>query len=133
METVLPMLSSRNFVRKTAAPLAFLASFAGVSPAFAHAFLKHSVPAAGSTVKMPPPALLLAYTEDLEVPFCTVTVISAAGAAVQTAKPQPVTGHRDEISVPIHITKPGRYTVSWHALSVDTHKTQGRFNFIVSY
>jgi copper resistance protein C len=27
--------------------------------------------------------------------------------------------------------RPGRYSVTWHALSVDTHKTQGSFSFQV--
>jgi hypothetical protein len=26
---------------------------------------------------------------------------------------------------------PGSYRVQWHALSVDTHKTEGRFSFTV--
>ncbi|MFZ0396695.1 MAG: copper resistance protein CopC [Methyloceanibacter sp.] len=27
--------------------------------------------------------------------------------------------------------RPGHYSVTWHALSVDTHKTQGSFSFQV--
>lgn len=101
------------------------------APAFAHAFLKQADPAVGSIVPTAPSALLLSFTEDLEVPFCTVTVTGGAGNPVQTAKPQPVPGHPDEISIPLRITAPGRYTVTWHALSVDTHKTQGAFSFTV--
>ena len=107
-------------------------SLASISPAFAHAFLKTATPAVGSTVATPPAALVLNYTESLEVPFCTVTVTDAAGHQVQTAKPQAVPGHPAELSVPLHITAPGKYHVVWHALSVDTHKTQGTFNFTVS-
>jgi len=111
--------------------LTLLFTLAATAPAFAHAFLKQAVPAVGSIVPTPPPALLLTYTEDLEIPFCTVTVADSAGNPVQTAKPQPVPSHPDEISIPLHITAPGRYTVTWHALSVDTHKTQGSFSFTV--
>lgn len=111
---------------------AVLLSLAAGSPAFAHAFLTKASPAVGSTVATPPAALVLSYTEDLEVPFCTVTVTDAAGRPVQTAKPQAVPGHADELSVPLHITAPGKYHVTWHALSVDTHKTQGDFSFTVS-
>ncbi len=103
----------------------------GAVPAFAHAFLTHASPPVGSTVATPPVALVLSYTEDLEVPFCTVTVTNAAGLQVQTAKPLPVPGHPDEITVPLHITTPGKFFVTWHALSVDTHKTQGNFSFTV--
>jgi copper resistance protein C len=119
-------------VIKIFTPCVALFSLACVSPAFAHAFLVHASPAVGSSVATPPAALVLSYTEDLEVPFCTVTVTNAAGTQVQTAKPQAVPGHPAELRVPLHITAPGKYHVTWHALSVDTHKTQGDFNFTVS-
>jgi len=117
---------------KSFAPLACILALASVTPAFAHAFLKHATPGVGSVVAAPPASLLLAYTENLEVPFCTVTVTGPAGAQVQTARPRPVPGEPAEIAVPVHITAPGTYKVSWHALSVDTHKTQGTFSFTVS-
>jgi methionine-rich copper-binding protein CopC len=117
---------------KFLAPLALLVSSLSVSPAFAHAFLVKASPSAGSTVTTPPSVLLMTFTEALEVPFCSVTVANAAGAAQQTAKPQPVPGHPDELSVPLQITAPGKYSVTWHALSVDTHKTQGHFTFTVA-
>jgi methionine-rich copper-binding protein CopC len=100
------------------------------APAFAHAFLKHASPGVGAMVKTPPPALVLTYTEDLEVPFCKVVVTGPGGAQV-SAKPRAVPGHRDELSVPLHITAAGTYHVTWHALSVDTHKTEGSFSFTV--
>ena len=111
---------------------AILLSLASVTPAFAHAHLVSATPAVGSTVTTPPAALVLNYTESLEVPFCTVTVTDAAGHQVQTGRPQAVPGHPAELSVSLHITAPGKYHVTWHALSVDTHKTQGNFNFTVS-
>jgi methionine-rich copper-binding protein CopC len=42
-----------------------------------------------------------------------------------------VPGHADELTVPLHITAPGKYIVTWHALSADTHKTKGSFSFTV--
>ena len=117
---------------KFLAPLVLLVSTLSVSPAFAHAFLVKASPSVGSTVTTPPSVLLMTFTEALEVPFCSVTVTNAAGAAQQTAKPQPVPGHPDELSIPLHITAPGKYSVTWHALSVDTHKTQGHFTFTVA-
>jgi len=110
---------------------AILFSLASLSQASAHAFLVHANPPVGSTVGEAPSALRLTYTESLEVPFCTVTVTDAAGRPVQTGRPQAVPGHGDEMSVPLHISAPGKYRVTWHALSVDTHKTQGSFTFTV--
>jgi len=34
-----------------------------------------------------------------------------------------------ELKVPLKPLPPGTYTVDWHALSVDTHTTQGHFTF----
>jgi methionine-rich copper-binding protein CopC len=31
-----------------------------------------------------------------------------------------------------HALKPGSYTVTWHVLSVDTHRTEGSYSFTVS-
>jgi hypothetical protein len=118
-----------KFPRNLALGLCLLA--AAASAARAHAFLKHANPVPGSTVAERPASLLLTYTEDLAVPFCTVTVTDSAGHAVQTAKPEPVPGHADELTVPLHITAPGKYIVTWHALSADTHKTKGSFSFTV--
>ena len=86
----------------------------------------------GAVVASAPKALTLRYTEDLEVPFCTVIVTNKTGQQVNMGKPQPVPGHPDELSVPVNITMPGKYKVSWHALSVDTHKTQGDYSFTVA-
>lgn len=112
-------------------PLAALA-WLGAGPALAHAFLKKSDPPAGSTVHAAPEFLRLTYTEDLNIAFCTVTVTGPDGANDAAGKPQPVPGHRNEMQVPLHITRPGRISVTWHALSVDTHKTQGQFSFTVA-
>jgi copper resistance protein C len=108
-----------------------LASLAGFSPAFAHAFLVKADPAVGSTVAAAPHQMLMTYTEGLDVPFCSVTVKSATGTVVN-GKPHSVAGHSNEMSVPLHITAPGTYSVTWHAVAVDTHRTQGNFKFTVA-
>ncbi len=104
----------------------------GTVPAQAHAFLVKSDPAVGSTVKPAPKTLLLSFTEDLEVPFCSVTVVDGMGMNDTAGKPRGVPGHADEIAVPLNIAMPGKILVTWHAVSVDTHKTQGSFYFTVS-
>lgn len=119
-----------NFTRSFAAGL-LVAAFGGM-PAFAHAFLQKSDPPVGSTVSTAPKTLLLSFTEDLEVPFCTVTVTDGMGMNDAAGKPQAVPGHPNEMQVPLKITMPGKIFVSWHALSVDTHKTQGDFSFTVA-
>ena len=102
-----------------------------ISPTFAHAFLVKSNPPVGSTVTTAPKVLVLSFTEDLEVPFCTVTVTDSMGMNA-AGEPQSVPGHPDELRVPLNITRPGKIAVAWHALSVDTHKTEGSFSFTVA-
>jgi methionine-rich copper-binding protein CopC len=104
----------------------------GTTPALAHAFLVKSDPPVGSTLSAAPKMLVLSYTEALEIPFCIVTVTDSMGMNDAAGKPQPVPGHPNEMQVPLNIQMPGRITVAWHALSVDTHKTQGSFSFTVA-
>lgn len=111
-------------------PLALLLSLAA-GPALAHAHLVKAEPAAGS-IGPAPTTLTMYFTESVAVPFCTVTVTDSNGSPQQTAKPQAVPGHDDELAIPLHITAPGTYHVTWHALSTDTHKTHGSFTFTVS-
>jgi methionine-rich copper-binding protein CopC len=37
------------------------------------------------------------------------------------------------LSVQLPKLVPGTYTVSWHVTSVDTHKTEGNFQFTVTH
>jgi methionine-rich copper-binding protein CopC len=118
------------FTRSIAAGL--LAACLGAMPAFAHAFLVKSDPPVGSTVNAAPKMLVLTYTEDLEIAFCTVTVTDGMGMNDATGKPQAVPGHPNEMQVPLNIQMAGKIFVAWHALSTDTHKTQGTFSFTVA-
>jgi methionine-rich copper-binding protein CopC len=109
-----------------------LAALMGGSPAFAHAFLVKSDPPVGSTVSAAPKTLLLTFTEGLEIPFCHVAVTDGMGMNDATGGPQAVPGHPEEMIVPLNIMMPGQIIVTWHAVSVDTHKTQGSFSFTVA-
>lgn len=112
--------------------LLVLFTLAGASPAFAHAHLTHSLPAAGAVIASAPKTLTLFFTEAVEPKFCKVQVVDSMGMHAETAAPQPVPGHPDELSVPVKFSMPGRYEVTWHALSVDTHKTQGSYSFTIA-
>jgi copper resistance protein C len=110
--------------------LCTLATISG-GPALAHAHLTTSTPASGAVLQKAPKTLLLTYTEDLDIAFCTVTVTDGMGMNDAAGKPQPVPGHPNELLVPLNIAMAGKITVAWHALSTDTHKTQGSFSFTV--
>ncbi len=108
--------------------LAFAASVAGVSAASAHAQLVRAEPGVGSTVAAPS-RIILHFSESVVPGFCGVAVTDAAGLAAKTGKPS---GQGADLTVPVSGLRAGSYTVRWHAVSVDTHKTQGSFRFTVS-
>jgi copper resistance protein C len=100
----------------------------GVAPANAHAYLDHASPQVGSNVPSAPPDITLWFTQSLEPAFSTVEVTGADGARVDQGKPQ-ISGNT--MRVGLKALSPGTYHVHWHALSVDTHTTEGNFSFKV--
>jgi copper resistance protein C len=100
----------------------------GATGAQAHAFLDHASPLVGSTVPTAPSELTLSFTQNLEPAFSNVQVTGPSGARVDQGKPQ-ISGNT--MRVGLKAAGPGTYHVRWHALSVDTHTTQGSFAFHV--
>jgi methionine-rich copper-binding protein CopC len=94
----------------------------------AHAVLDHASPSVDSTVPSAPHEVTLWFTQNLEPAFSTVQVTDANGAGVDQGKPQ-VSGATMRIG--LKALPPGSYKVHWHALSVDTHTTEGNFSFRV--
>lgn len=95
----------------------------------AHAFLDHASPLVGSTVQTAPRELTLSFTQNLEPAFSTVQVVGPSGPRVDQGKPR-ISGNTMRIA--IKAAGAGTYRVRWHALSVDTHTTQGSFTFTVT-
>jgi methionine-rich copper-binding protein CopC len=94
----------------------------------AHAFLDHASPLVGSTVPAAPHEVVLTFTQNLEPAFSTAQVTDSSGARVDQGKAQ-VSGNT--MTVGLKALGPGSYKVHWHALSVDTHSTEGAFTFTV--
>ena len=105
----------------------FLIALAPVA-ARAHAFLDHASPLVGSTVPAAPHDVVLTFTQNLEPAFSTAQVTDSSGARVDQGKAQ-VSGNA--MTVGLKSIGPGSYKVHWHALSVDTHSTEGAFTFHV--
>ena len=96
--------------------------------ASAHAFLDHAEPRVGNEVASPPRTVTLWFTQKLEPAFSSITVTGPAGQRVDAGKAR-VSGN--QMSVPLKAGGTGTYRVNWHALSVDTHTTEGSFAFQV--
>jgi copper resistance protein C len=108
------------------------AACAASSLAVAHAFLDHTAPIVGSTVRAPPAQVRLWFTQELEPAFSTVRVVDRSNQRVDRgdAKVDPADARILQVSVPT--LAPGRYRVVWRVLSVDTHVTEGDFTFDVA-
>jgi methionine-rich copper-binding protein CopC len=108
--------------------LSLLSAALATTGAQAHAFLNQASPRVGSTVPSAPRELTLSFTQNLEPAFTSVQVTGPSGNRVDQGRAQ-ITGNM--MRVAIRAAGPGTYHVHWHALSVDTHTTQGSFTFHV--
>jgi copper resistance protein C len=109
--------------------VSFFVTALGATGAQAHAHLDHTSPAVGSTAATAPQEITLWFTQNLEAVFSTVEVFDGSGGRVDEGKPS-ISGNTMKIA--LRPLSPGTYRVHWHALSVDTHTTEGTFTFQVS-
>ena len=113
---------------KTRALLAVFAMTCFAAPAMAHAFLQHAKPGAGATLAVASKEIALEFSEPLEPAFSGLDVTDGAGHDVEAA-PAVISGAFMRVS--LKTLAPGRYRVRWHAVSVDTHRTDGGYDITV--
>lgn len=107
---------------------ACLAIVAVVTPALAHAFLQHASPGAGAVVANAPKEIALEFSESLKPTFSGIAVSDATGHDVEAAHTVIQGG---SMHVALNPLSAGRYRVAWHAVSLDTHRTEGSYSFTV--
>jgi copper resistance protein C len=115
--------------------LSLLACLAS-SSAFAHAHLESQLPAADSEVTSPK-ELRLNFSEGVEEKFTKVAIsLDGPGESTEIIQTQSVStdpaNKKVLIVVPAVPLAPGKYKVEWHAVSVDTHKSEGVYRFKVT-
>lgn len=110
----------------------FLTCILTTSTALAHAHLKHQYPAADAQVTAAPQALTLNFSEGVEVKFSGVTLTGPQQALIPVGTAKLNEKDNTQLIVPVEqALKPGDYTVDWHVVSVDGHKTKGQYHFSV--
>lgn len=97
-------------------------------PALAHAFLQHAAPGAGAELKAAPTQITLDFSEKLEPTFSGVSVTDAQGRDME-ARPAKIAD--SNMTVTLKPLAQGRYHVAWHAVSTDSHRTEGSYSFEV--
>lgn len=111
--------------------LAWFLGLALSSQAWAHAFLDHADPKVGGTVVASPPELKIWFTQNIEPAFSSVEVRDKKGAQVDKKDMHLDAKDKSLMVVSLPPLPVGTYTVTWHVVSVDTHKTQGSFEFTI--
>ncbi|HEX7775572.1 MAG TPA: copper homeostasis periplasmic binding protein CopC [Parvibaculum sp.] len=101
------------------------------SPAFAHARLEKADPAAGSMPAAPVAHIDLHYSEALEPHFSKAVLSDENGKPVDASSALDPEDARHLVLTPKTPLDGGTYKVEWRVVSVDTHKTQGGFEFMV--
>jgi hypothetical protein len=92
--------------------------------------LKQAGPAPGSTVTTSPKAIRIQFNEAVELAFTGIELKNAAGEMQKVGSAALNPKDKAQLIVPVNgELASGKYTVSWHAVGDDTHKTEGSFNF----
>lgn len=110
----------------------FLLGSLSASPVFAHAHLQQQTPAANSEVSPAPQTLTLNFSEGIEPGFSGVTLTGPDRRIIPVGKA--VRNEKDNTQLVIPLNEAlgdGLYTVEWHVVSVDGHKTKGQYQFSV--
>jgi methionine-rich copper-binding protein CopC len=113
-------------------PAVFALACAVATSAAAHARMLSGSPAPASAVDGSPAAITIDFNEPVFPKFSGVIVKDATGHAAPTgpASVDPANKSRMSVSVRGRLA-PGAYTVEWHAVTSDTHRTQGAYAFTV--
>jgi copper transport protein len=113
-------------------PVAVLSLVLTFSRAAAHANLLISVPPANAILQVPPEEIRLWFSEPLEARFSKLTVLDAAGAALDGLTSQVDSTDAHQLWLKPGLLRDGLYTVAWQVVSAaDGHSTRGSFSFTV--
>ncbi|EGQ5283100.1 CopC domain-containing protein YobA [Enterobacter hormaechei] len=116
---------------RIACALVFLLSSAITPAVLAHAHLKQQSPQE-NTVAVAPEVITLNFSEGIEPAFSGVVVTNAQQQKIKTGAVK--RDEKDNAKLIVPLEKPlttDTYTVDWHVVSVDGHKTKGSYHFSV--
>ena len=122
---------SRNMIAITA--LAILAMGPLATSADAHPKLTSVSPEADVLSKVSPTEIRLNFSEGVIAKFSGLELKDEAGKTITTGVPVSDPGDRKQLVVPLSAPlTAGRYKVTWHAVSEDTHRVKGEYSFGVA-
>jgi methionine-rich copper-binding protein CopC len=96
----------------------------------AHSFPEAENPPAGATLQAPPPRITIKYDAPIEKLFASLQVLDPTGR--NEAEGAPTVGPDGRtLSVEVPKLPPGQYTVKWGVVCIDSHHTEGSYQFTV--
>ncbi len=119
---------SRNTI--TMGTIAVLAISLLATSANAHPKLISASPSADVASKVSPTEIKLNFSEGVIAKFSGLELKDEAGKAIATGAP--VNDPKDQKQLVVPLPAPltaGHYTVTWHAVSEDTHRVKGQYSF----
>jgi methionine-rich copper-binding protein CopC len=108
-----------------------LAAGPAMTGAFAHAFLDQAAPPVGGTVPASPTEIRLTFSEGVEPHFSGIELAADDGRTITTGPAAIDPGDDKQLVLAVPPLPAGHYRVSWHVVSVDTHRTEGAYSFAV--
>jgi hypothetical protein len=125
---------ARRTIEASMKPIPLLATLLALaaSPALAHPRLEDASPFPESTLRQPPTAIRLTFSEAVIPAFSRITLTRQGGGAVRTGAPVKAKDPR-VLAVPVtgRLT-PGAYEVEWRVVSKDTHRVEGGYVFTLA-
>ncbi len=99
-----------------------------VAAAQAHAHLRSSLPADGSVLSAPPRQVVLDFSEAARLTAAWIQRSGDPRAKITELPKQSAAS----VAVSLPALRPGRYELSWRALSADGHLMPGHIHFTVT-
>ncbi|MFE9098678.1 copper resistance protein CopC [Streptomyces sp. NPDC007264] len=125
-----PLSALVRALAATAAGVVLL--LATAAPASAHAEPVATVPAAGAVLDRAPRTVSMRFSEPVEATADGLRVLGPDGSRADTGHTAPLPDRPDALAVTLGSGLPdGAYTVSWRAVSADSHPVHGAFTFTV--
>jgi copper resistance protein C len=104
---------------------------AAVGNARAHSFPASETPPAGATLSAAPPQVAIRFDAPIEHLFAQLRVLNPTGKNVAAVTPE-IDADSLTLSVKLPALQPGHYTVEWAVVCIDTHHTNGSYEFTVT-
>lgn len=125
------MQRSRLAVLVGGAVIAITMLIPGSGRVLAHAGLESSLPAASSTLDVPPDRIVLDLDEAIEISTASIELFDSAGVAVVLGDPKAVPGDDTIVQAELPAIDDGTFAVVWRVASLDGHVVDGAFSFRV--